>query len=95
MPNPTLRLFSLIACIVAALALTSREGAADTLSSFLPDLSPDQLFDGAEAFGPVRQDIPVAPILMLVSVASVRWCPVWQQPATPVCATEITCLPSP
>ena len=45
------------------LAMAPQKGAADTLDSFLPDLTPDQLFEGADAFGPVREDIPVAPIL--------------------------------
>ncbi|WP_097805293.1 NosR/NirI family protein [Pelagimonas varians] len=36
---------------------------ADSLGSFLPDLSPAELAPGADAFGPVREDVKVAPIL--------------------------------
>ncbi|WP_299935476.1 NosR/NirI family protein [uncultured Pelagimonas sp.] len=36
---------------------------ADSLDSFLPDLVPSELAPGADAFGPVRDDVKVAPIL--------------------------------
>lgn len=36
---------------------------ADSLASFLPDLDPADLAPGADAFGPVRQDVKVAPVL--------------------------------
>lgn len=36
---------------------------ADDLSTFLPDLTPGDFFEGAEAFGPIREDLPVAPVL--------------------------------
>ena len=36
---------------------------ADSLAKFLPDLTPADLAPGADAFGPIREDVPVAPIL--------------------------------
>ncbi|MCK0126453.1 hypothetical protein MWU76_18830, partial [Gelidibacter sp. F2691] len=36
---------------------------ADSLAKFLPDLTPAELAPGADAFGPIRADVPVAPIL--------------------------------
>ena len=39
------------------------------LEQFLPKLSPSDLLDGATAFGPMREDIPVAPILKGSEVA--------------------------
>jgi len=35
---------------------------ADSLASFLPDISPDELVPGADGFGPIREDVPVAPV---------------------------------
>jgi NosR/NirI family nitrous oxide reductase transcriptional regulator len=37
---------------------------ADSLASFLTDLTAAELYPGADAFGPIRADVPVAPILM-------------------------------
>ncbi|MFD1159681.1 4Fe-4S binding protein [Roseovarius aestuarii] len=36
---------------------------ADTLASFLPKLDPSRFANGADGLGPIRQDIPVAPVL--------------------------------
>ncbi|WP_408636006.1 4Fe-4S binding protein [Pseudophaeobacter flagellatus] len=36
---------------------------ADSLASFLSDLAPAELMPGADSFGPIRADVPVAPIL--------------------------------
>ncbi len=36
---------------------------ADSLASFLTELTPADLYPGADAFGPIRADVPVAPIL--------------------------------
>ena len=36
---------------------------ADSLAKFLPDLTPADLAPGADAFGPIREDVSVAPIL--------------------------------
>ncbi len=44
-------------------AFGSNAAYADSLASFLPDLSPAELAPGADAFGPVRDDIAVAPVL--------------------------------
>ncbi|WP_372572021.1 4Fe-4S binding protein [Ruegeria jejuensis] len=47
----------LLSCLVALSA------QADSLASFLPDIDPAELAPGAEAFGPVRADVAVAPVL--------------------------------
>ncbi|WP_289042597.1 NosR/NirI family protein [uncultured Aliiroseovarius sp.] len=39
------------------------EAKAESLANFLPDLSPADLAEGADAFGPIREDVPVAPVL--------------------------------
>ncbi|TMV03404.1 regulatory protein NosR [Ruegeria sediminis] len=36
---------------------------ADTLASFLPEIEPSELAPGADAFGPIREDVKVAPVL--------------------------------
>ncbi|WP_299427603.1 NosR/NirI family protein [uncultured Shimia sp.] len=36
---------------------------ADSLASFLTELDPAELAEGADAFGPVREDVKVAPVL--------------------------------
>ena len=48
---------------VLCLALLPAAAGADTLSKFLEDLAPGDLAEGADAFGPVREDVPVAPVL--------------------------------
>ncbi|MGR3761783.1 4Fe-4S binding protein [Roseobacteraceae bacterium NS-SX3] len=54
------RLAAMLFCM-AAWAGTPAE--ADSLASFLPDLSPADFAPGADAFGPVREDVTVAPVL--------------------------------
>ncbi|SEK03010.1 NosR/NirI family transcriptional regulator, nitrous oxide reductase regulator [Cribrihabitans marinus] len=50
--------------ILLVLSLAGATGArADSLASFLPDLDPAELAPGAEGFGPIREDVPVAPVL--------------------------------
>ncbi len=49
-------------CVLALLVGAERV-QADSLDSFLPDLSPSELFPGADAFGPVRDDVKTAPVL--------------------------------
>ncbi|NVK15157.1 MAG: regulatory protein NosR [Rhodobacteraceae bacterium] len=44
-------------------ALFAAAAEADSLDSFLTELTPADLVPGAEAFGPVRSDVPVAPVL--------------------------------
>jgi len=49
---------------ICALTLIGTAGArADSLASFLPDIAPSDLVAGADAFGPVREDVTVAPVL--------------------------------
>ena len=45
-------------CLLAPMAL-----AGDSLAGFLAKLEPSQMYAGADGFGPVRGDIPVAPVL--------------------------------
>ncbi|WP_425045793.1 4Fe-4S binding protein [Primorskyibacter sp. S87] len=51
--------------IVAVLLanLVTSPASADSLASFLPDIIPSELAPGADAFGPVREDVKVAPVL--------------------------------
>lgn len=49
--------------VLLCLSAIAQTGHADTLNSFLPDLDPAALAPGADAFGPVRSDLPVAPVL--------------------------------
>ncbi len=42
---------------------SSSAGAASDLSRFLKDVTPGELVPGADAFGPVRRDVPVVPVL--------------------------------
>ena len=44
-------------------AMAAGMAKADTLASFLPKLDPSGFANGADGFGPIRQDIPVAPVL--------------------------------
>ncbi len=54
----------LTALMISLAALVAPSPAqADSLASFLTDLTPDDLYPGADAFGPIRADVPVAPIL--------------------------------
>ncbi|MCL6282606.1 NosR/NirI family protein [Ruegeria sp. 2012CJ41-6] len=50
----------LVLVLSCLLALGAR---ADSLASFLPDISPAELAPDADGFGPVREDVPVAPVL--------------------------------
>ena len=58
-------LWGWITALMISLAALTAPGAAqaDSLASFLSDLTPNDLFPGAEAFGPIRADVPVAPVL--------------------------------
>ncbi|KIC22882.1 MULTISPECIES: NosR/NirI family protein [unclassified Leisingera] len=53
-------LTALVMTLTAVCAVTAE---ADSLDSFLTELTPADLVPGAEAFGPVRADVPVAPVL--------------------------------
>ena len=53
---------------LAALLLSATHGTAAgaraaELARFLPELAPAELLPGADGFGPIREDLPVAPIL--------------------------------
>ncbi|WP_204115905.1 NosR/NirI family protein [Shimia biformata] len=50
----------MILAVVTALPGAAR---ADSLASFLSDLAPGDLVEGADAFGPIRDDVTVAPVL--------------------------------
>ncbi|MCI5097254.1 MAG: NosR/NirI family protein [Rhodobacteraceae bacterium] len=52
---------AILALLFASLAVTPAK--ADSLASFLPDIAPADLAEGADAFGPVRDDVKVAPVL--------------------------------
>ncbi|WP_171177237.1 NosR/NirI family protein [Ruegeria sp. HKCCD8929] len=43
--------------------LMALSAQADSLASFLPEIEPAELAPGADAFGPVREDVKVAPVL--------------------------------
>ncbi|QAX30691.1 NosR/NirI family protein [Leisingera sp. NJS204] len=51
------------ALVMTIAALFAAAAEADSLDSFLTELTPADLVPGAEAFGPVRSDVPVAPVL--------------------------------
>jgi len=52
---------AVLALLFASLATDPAK--ADSLASFLPEITADDLVPGAESFGPVRDDVPVAPVL--------------------------------
>lgn len=52
-----------ILIIVAALFAGANQVRAESLATFLPKLEPADMHPGADAFGPIRDDIPVAPVL--------------------------------
>jgi NosR/NirI family nitrous oxide reductase transcriptional regulator len=54
---------STILLAAALIGLTAPRAGADTLASFLSELSPADLAPEADAFGAIRDDIPVAPVL--------------------------------
>ncbi|WP_191286960.1 NosR/NirI family protein [Aliiroseovarius zhejiangensis] len=49
--------------VVILAGIVAGEANAESLANFLPDLSPADLAEGADAFGPIREDVPVAPVL--------------------------------
>jgi NosR/NirI family nitrous oxide reductase transcriptional regulator len=53
-----------VSALICAFGLMmADEAKADSLASFLTELDPAELADGADAFGPVREDVKVAPVL--------------------------------
>ncbi|WP_027245791.1 NosR/NirI family protein [Leisingera daeponensis] len=53
----------LTALVMTIAALFAAPAEADSLGSFLTELIPADLVPGADGFGPVRTDVPVAPVL--------------------------------
>ncbi|KIC35117.1 NosR/NirI family protein [Leisingera sp. ANG-M7] len=53
----------LTALVMTFAAFFAAAAEADSLDSFLTEITPADLVPGAEAFGPVRSDVPVAPVL--------------------------------
>ncbi|WP_073034651.1 NosR/NirI family protein [Roseovarius pacificus] len=54
----------IVGLMIAAGAAPARaQATANVLSQFIDDIAPGELVEGADAFGPVREDIPVAPLL--------------------------------
>ncbi|MCG6884694.1 MAG: NosR/NirI family protein [Silicimonas sp.] len=60
-----LRSLGFLAVLFVAVAVTAAvaQSAQPVLSRFLPDVAPGELVEGADAWGPVRSDVPVAPVL--------------------------------
>ncbi|SFL76076.1 NosR/NirI family transcriptional regulator, nitrous oxide reductase regulator [Shimia aestuarii] len=57
-------IFSWLSAVILILsAIVAAEARADSLASFLPEITPEELAPGADAFGPVRDDVKVAPVL--------------------------------
>ncbi|WP_338547863.1 4Fe-4S binding protein [Roseovarius phycicola] len=56
-------ILSRIAGGVLAFVLLTVAAVAEELPRFLPDLNPNDFVEGATGFGPVREDVPVAPVL--------------------------------
>lgn len=55
--------FKTLILLAAFLTGAASQAHAESLANFLPKLEPDQLFAGADTFGAIREDLPVAPIL--------------------------------
>jgi NosR/NirI family transcriptional regulator, nitrous oxide reductase regulator len=54
----------LLVCLIALMLGATSQSQAESLANFLPKLNPEQFYPGAQSFGPIRDDIPVAPILL-------------------------------
>jgi len=52
-----------IAGVVLALAMSVSAAAASVLERFVAAVPPDALVEGADAYGAIREDVPVAPVL--------------------------------
>ncbi|WP_288943007.1 NosR/NirI family protein [uncultured Roseovarius sp.] len=54
----------IVGIMIATGAAPARaQATASVLTQFIDDIAPGELVEGADAFGPVREDIPVAPLL--------------------------------
>ena len=58
-----MRLLRLLLILCAGLALAAPASAAPVLAEFLSDEEAGELVPGADGFGPIRDDLPVAPVL--------------------------------
>ncbi len=56
-------LVAAFALILGLCAPASAQTSTSVLAGFLPQISPDTIAEGADGFGPVRTDVPVAPLL--------------------------------
>ncbi|WP_300515236.1 NosR/NirI family protein [Aliiroseovarius sp.] len=63
--NKAILVIMLVANLFAALVSTTAQAQTNTsvLAQFLPDVDPAALVEGADAFGPIRSDMPVAPVM--------------------------------
>lgn len=50
-------------CLVLVAGVLARAASADDLRTFLSDLTQGDFYEGANGFGALREDIPVAPVL--------------------------------
>ena len=51
------------ACLLAAPGLAQPAAVGNVLSTYLTKVAPGDLVPGADAYGPIRDDLPVAPVL--------------------------------
>ncbi|SHM37483.1 NosR/NirI family transcriptional regulator, nitrous oxide reductase regulator [Paracoccus solventivorans] len=58
-----MNILRLIVLLCAWLAITGPAHAESVLAQFLPEQSAGELVEGADGFGPIRDDLPVAPVL--------------------------------
>ncbi|MRU15765.1 regulatory protein NosR [Roseovarius sp. A21] len=66
----TRRIAALASCLIIATCasllvapVAQAQTETSVLSKFIDDVSPGQLVEGADAFGPIRKDLPVAPLM--------------------------------
>ncbi|MBR9651393.1 NosR/NirI family protein [Thalassovita aquimarina] len=58
------RIWGLLALIIIGFASpASAQTGQSVLAQYLPEIEPGALVEGADAFGPIRDDVPVAPLL--------------------------------
>ncbi|MDF0602436.1 4Fe-4S binding protein [Psychromarinibacter sp. C21-152] len=63
-PTSFARLAGAVTLLLAVLAtLPAAAQTSPVLSRFLPKVAPADLVEGADAYGPIRDDVPVAPLL--------------------------------
>ena len=65
LPRIFLHLAALLigACLLAAPGLAQPASGGNVLSTYLTKVAPADLVPGADAYGPIRDDVPVAPVL--------------------------------